>query len=132
MERTHLDEALIDFVHDGSHSIELEGLTKAERKWAHLRCDLFHLQHESINKSEGRVLVISKGNHWVYKADKPIAPIEWSTGQTRSGKRSGRIKLYECDNCGEVSVDPELLRYYHKDLDMRICEDCRYGEFEDM
>ena len=113
------DEAIINFVHDGDQPIELQGLSRAERKWAHQRSELFNCLHTSRDEAKGRVLVISKSKHWVYPAHRRIVPFQW-------GKRPREVKFYECETCGEVSEDPELLRYHHRDYG-NICEDCRYG-----
>lgn len=122
-EYARVDETIIDFAHAGQHPIGIYDLTRAERKWAHLRCDFLGLQHESSDSANGRVVVVSKGAAWVFAADKQAVPFQW-------GYPSRRVKLYECEYCGEVSEDPELLRYYHRDYG-NVCEDCRYGDLDD-
>lgn len=122
-----LDDDLMEFVHGNGRCLELQGLTRAERKWVHLRCELFGLDHFSRDIDNGRVLIVSKGIGWAYDRDKAVTPIEWGSYP----KRSRRIRFWYCEECGEGADDQDFLRYYHKNLGIHMCEECRYGVYGD-
>lgn len=108
-ELAHVDEAIIDFAHDGHDPIELPGLTKYDRKWAIHRCELLGLQHYTTGGEKGKIsglLVVSKDEAWEFTPKKQAVPLQW--------KREREVRLYECVNCGDVSDDPQRLRYNHE------------------
>ena len=90
-----LDWKVVNFVHDGERYLEFPLLSRAERKWVHLRCEAFHLTHKSIVCEGGRILVIAKGPGWVYDQETELQPFEWSTASFQ------RQEDLFCKTCGK-------------------------------
>lgn len=106
-ELAHVDKIIIDFAHDGHLPIELTGLRRSDRKWAHLRCEFLGLEHQSYNGANGRILVVFKGRAWEFTANKKAGVFRW-TKPTHD----------ECEICGEMLWYPEG---WYDD----ICDYCR-------
>lgn len=90
-----LDWKVVNFVHDGQRYLEFPLLSRAERKWIHLRCEAFNLTHQSIVCEGGRTLVIAKGPGWVYDQEAVLQPFEWSRASFQ------RQEDLLCKTCGK-------------------------------
>ncbi len=112
LEFSEYDSRVVEFVHHGEGNLYFFDLSRTERKWVHLRSELFGIAHESYETDEGRILVISKWPGWSYNADVDVEYFEWGRASWQRGK------TFLCATCHNVMHVP------YNSLDGGFCYRC--------